>query len=164
MGWDQIVDLFAFQTPLWEIVLRGTAVYWFLFLLLRVFQRREVGSVAVSDVLLLVLIADAVQNAMAGDYRTIGDGCVLVATLWGWSMLFDWLSYRLAWLNRWLSPPPLKLVQDGRMLRQNMRKEWLTREELMSQLREHGVAELSEVRQVFMENDGKLSVIKKANA
>lgn len=156
-------DLFAFSQPWWAILLRGSAMYWFLFVLLRVFARRDVGSVATADMLLLVLIADASQNAMAGEYRSITEGCMLVLTLWGWSSLLDRLAFHSKTLRGWIEPAPLKLVQHGRLLRRNMRKEWLTVEELMSKLREQGVDDLSKVASAWMEADGEISVIKRGD-
>jgi len=69
--------------------------------------RRDVGSIAIADVLLLVLIADAAQNAMAGGYQTITEGMLLVATIAGWNDLLDWLAFRVRWIRRWIAPPPL---------------------------------------------------------
>src|SRR5262245_57214945 len=77
---------FALESPL-EMVVRGSAMYWFLFLLFRVVIRRRVGAVGIGDVLLLVIIADAAQNAMAGEYRSVSDGIVLVSTIVGWNLL-----------------------------------------------------------------------------
>ena len=73
-----VADLLRFHVSPAEIALRGTAVYWFLFLLFRFVLRRGVGSLAITDILLLVLIADASQNAMAGGYDTVAEGALLV--------------------------------------------------------------------------------------
>ena len=78
-------DAFALQMNPLELVLRGTAVYWALFLLFRFLLRRDAGSLGIADILLLVLIADASQNAMAGGYDSVGDGLVLIATIAGWN-------------------------------------------------------------------------------
>ena len=76
--------LFAFSVPPLELIVRGSAIYWFLFLLFRLVLRRDIGAIGVADVLLLVLVADAAQNAMAGEYRSISDGILLVSTIIGW--------------------------------------------------------------------------------
>ena len=78
-------ELFRFGVDPWELVLRGSAMYWFLFLLFRLVLRRDAGSIAIADILLLVLIADASQNAMAGGYDHVADGMVLVATIAAWN-------------------------------------------------------------------------------
>lgn len=156
-----LAELFLLSLPLTEIVVRGTAVYWFLFLVFRFVVHRNVGSIGVADLLLLVIIADASSNAMTGGGETIGDGLVLVSTLIGWNMLLDWLSYRFPAFERFAEPAPLRLVRNGRMLKRQMRQERLTEKELMQKLREEGVESLEEVKAVYLEADGKFSVIQK---
>lgn len=153
--------MFMPDTPLLEIFIRGTVVYLALFVMLRVVLRREGGAMSLSDVLVVVVIADAAQNAMAADYHSITDGLVLVATIIGWSYLLDWLGYNVPALEWLVHPKPLRLVQDGQLLRQNLRKELITPEELMSQLREQGMSSLDEVREAFLEGDGQISFVKR---
>ena len=147
-------------TPLLEIVIRGTVVYLSLFLLLRFVFRRESGTPRISMLLLLVILADAAQNAMADDYTSVTDGLLLVMTLMGWNYALDWLASRIRWLGSLVHPPPLPLVRNGRLLRRNMREEMMSEEELWSQLRLQGVKDLNEVRLAQMEGDGKISVIR----
>jgi uncharacterized membrane protein YcaP (DUF421 family) len=78
-------ELFGLSMPLAEIVIRGSAMYWFLFLVFRFVVRRDVGAVGIGDLLVLVIVADAAQNAMAGEYKSVTDGIVLVSTLIGWN-------------------------------------------------------------------------------
>ena len=163
MPLPELGTLFGFTVHPLEIVLRGTVVYWFLFLLFRFVLRRDVGSIGIADVLLLVLIADASQNAMSGSYQSISEGCLLVATIAGWNYGLDWVTFHFAAVRRWVEPAPLLLIQNGRMLRKHMRKELITSEELWAQLREHGVKELSEVQSAFMESSGEISVLKKTS-
>lgn len=143
-----------------EIMLRGTLIYLALFLFLR-FLRREMGVIGIADLLVVVLIADASQNAMASDYKSVTEGIILVSTIAFWDYTLDWLAYRVPRLQKFVHPPPLLLVKDGELCRRNMRKEMITKEELMSQLREQGVEEVSEVKKAYMEGDGRISVISK---
>jgi uncharacterized membrane protein YcaP (DUF421 family) len=153
--------LFVPEVPL-EMLVRGTAMYWFLFVLFRVVVRRRVGAVGMSDILLLVIIADAAQNALAGEYRSVADGMVLVATIVGWNVLIDWATYRSAFLERLLEPPPLVLVRNGRILHRHLRMEFVSESELRAKLREHGVTDPAEVEVAYMESDGGVSVIRRA--
>ena len=143
-----------------EIILRGTLTYLALFVLMRVVLKRETGTVSLADLLMVVLIADAAQNAMASEYKSVTEGVVLVSTLIFWNYALDWLGARFPLFGRLVHPPPLKLVEDGRLLRRNMRKEMITEEEMMSHLREQGVEDVSEVKAAYMEGDGRISVIK----
>jgi uncharacterized membrane protein YcaP (DUF421 family) len=143
-----------------EIMLRGSLVYLLIFALMRFALKREAGSIALPDLLMVVLVADAAQNAMATEYRSVTEGVVLVATIVGWNYALDWLATTFPRLRPLIHPPPLLLVQDGRLLRQNMRKELITEDELMSQLRQQGCEELSMVKKAYMEGDGRISVIR----
>lgn len=162
MDWHSI---FVPTLPLAEIALRGTLIYLFLFFMLRV-SRRETGGMGISDLLVVVLVADASQNAMASEYKSITEGLVLVATIAFWDFLLDWLGYRFTRIERLLRPAPLLLVKNGRLLRQNMKRELIREEELMGQLREHGITEreLADVRKCYLEGNGRISVIKHPSA
>src|SRR5215207_5412493 len=156
MDWK---SLFLLDVPLLEIILRGSVIYISLFVLLRVVLKRQAGSLGMTDLLLITLIADASQNAMAGEYRSIPAGILLVSTIIFWSYAFDWLSYKIPWFGRLIEPSPLPLIKDGKLLRRNMRHELITEEELMSQLREQGLDDVKKVKEAYMESDGHISVV-----
>lgn len=145
---------FVPSTPLLEIFVRGTLMYLALFLLLRLVLKRQPAGLGVTDLLVLVLLADAAQNGLAGDYTSVTDGVLLVATIVFWAYALDWLGYRFERVERLVHPPPLLLVKEGRMLRENMRRELVTEGELASQLRLQGIRDVSEVREAFMEGGG----------
>lgn len=155
------VAVFKPDTSPLEIFLRGTVVYLALFTMLRVVLRREAGTVGTSDLLVVVLIADAAQNAMAGNYNSVPDGLLLVATIVFWSFALDWLGYHVPWLGRFLRPPALLLVRDGRLIRRNLRRELITEDELLSELRQQGIHDLGCVEKAFIEGDGQFSVIQR---
>jgi uncharacterized membrane protein YcaP (DUF421 family) len=157
-------ELFTFTLPPLEIVVRGTLVYWFIFLLFRLLLRRDVGAIGIADVLFLVLIADASQNAMAGEYKSVADGFLLIATIAGWNYLLDWASYRFPAVHRLIEPKPLLLIENGRLRRDNMRREFITLEELEAKLREKGITRIEDVWQANLENDGEISLVKKEQA
>jgi len=152
-------ELFRFGVSPVEIIVRGTLVFWFIFALLRVAGRRDFGSLGSADVLLLVLIADAAQNGMAGEYTSIAEGMVLVATLVFWSVAIDLACYFLPQTSQWLKPHRVCLVKNGVIQRQGMRREYVTEEELMSELRLHGIADLADVRRAYIESGGDISVL-----
>ena len=154
-----LASLFELTVEPMELVLRGTVMYWFLFLLLRFVLRRDIGSIGIADMLLLVLIADAAQNAMSGGYESITDGMILVATIAAWNWGLDLLAYRFRAVRRVLEAKPLELVRDGKLLRRNLRKEFITPDEIMAKLREHGIDKLEAVKLATMESDGEITVI-----
>ena len=116
---------------------------------------------AMADVLLVVLIADASQSAMAGEYKSITDGCVLVATIAFWNYLLDWASFRFDAVRRIVEPPPLLLVDDGRLIMRNLRHQLVSVDELRAKMREHGIESWEDVRKAYMEPDGHISVIRR---
>jgi uncharacterized membrane protein YcaP (DUF421 family) len=152
--------MFGFEIPILEIVVRGTLTYVALFALLRLFQRRQSGSVGMADLLLLVLLADAVQNAMAGGYQSISDGLVLVATIIFWSLAVNWLGFHVPALEGLVHPKPLPLVVEGELMRRNMRREFITEEELLTELRLQGVERYDQVKAAYIEGNGRVSVIR----
>lgn len=155
-----LARLFWPDTPLLEIVLRGSVTYLALFLLLRVVDRRTTGTVGITNLLVVVLIADAAQNAMAGEYTSITDGLLLVVTIVAWSYVLDWLGFRYPRIGRILHPPARPLVEDGKPVAASLERELISHEELMTQLRLQGIEELSEVKRASMEGNGEVSVLK----
>ena len=151
--------LFVPQMSLLELVIRGSVMYLSLFVLLRGVLKREVGTLSITDVLVIVLLADAAQNAMAGGYRSLTGGLVLIVTIVGWSYLLNWLAYKLPALEAFVFPKPLLLVENGQIHWENMKKELITEGELLAQLRHQGMKEIAEVKAAYLEGDGRVSVV-----
>jgi uncharacterized membrane protein YcaP (DUF421 family) len=156
VDWEEI---FVPEISLLELIIRGTLMYFVMFAVLR-FLRRGVGSIGITDLLVLVIIADAAQNGMSGDYKSVTEGVVLVLTIAGWDWVLDYLGFKSHFFEGILRPAPLALVKNGTMLRENMESEMITEEELFSQLRQQGILDISEVKEARLEGDGKVSVIK----
>jgi len=143
-----------------EMILRGTVMYLSLFIILRFVMVRQTSTIGIADILVIVVIADAAQNAFAKEYKSITEGIVLVLTIVFWNLFLNWISYRFNAFERLLSPSPLPLIKNGKMNRRNMRQEFITEEELKGQLRQQGISDLGEVREACLEANGELSVIK----
>jgi uncharacterized membrane protein YcaP (DUF421 family) len=156
VDWQQ---LFLPHISVVELVLRGSLVYLMLLAILRFLPSRQVGAVGVSDLLVVLLFANAAQNAMVSNYSSITDGLVLLLTIVGWSYLLNWFGYRFPRLQRFLTPSPLLLVKDGEVIQQNMEQGLISKRELMSQLRQQGVQSLSEVKKAYIEGDGRMSIL-----
>ena len=155
-------SLLAPGTPPLEIVVRGSVMYLCLFALLRFILKREMGSMGITDLLVIVLIADAAQNGMAGDYQSITDGLVLVITIIGWSYVLNLLAFHSPAWRRILEPPRVQLVRDGKLLKRNLEREKINEEELLAELHSHGCENVEQVRAAWMESDGMVSVIKRS--
>ena len=153
--------MFVPDTPLLEIFIRGTVMYLSIYFLLRFVLKRQTGSLGIADVLVLVLISDAAQNGMADDYHSVTDGLLLVSTIVFWSYTLDWLGYHFPRLERIFHAGPLKIIEDGRLLRRQMKRELISEEELLSQLRQHGISDPRKVKEACIEGDGHISVVQK---
>jgi uncharacterized membrane protein YcaP (DUF421 family) len=144
-----------------EIVIRGTLMYLGLFVILRFMARRQAGQFGPADLLVIVLIADAAQNGLGKEYQSVTEGIVLVMTIVTWEYLIDWLTYRFPAIRPVLRPPSLTLVREGRVIDEAMRKEMLSIDELASQLRQHQVEDIAEVKLAKLEGDGRISVLRR---
>lgn len=151
--------IFLPDIPLIEIILRGSVMYLALFILLRIILKRQSGTLGISDLLLITLLADASQNGMAGEYKSLPNGIVLVVTIVFWDYALDWLSYKSSRFQRLVESPPILLIKNGQLLRKNMRKELITDADLMMQLREQGISDISKVKEAHIESDGQISVV-----
>ncbi len=153
-------DVFAFSVSPLETLVRGSVMYWLLFLLFRFVVRRDVGSMGIADILLIVIVADAAQNGMAGEGKSVADAAILVGTLVAWNVALDRLAFHVPAIRRFVDPKKVMLIRDGKMLRANMRRESITDEELEAKYRQQGVESIDEVKVLYLEADGKVSVIK----
>ncbi len=156
-----IADLFEIHVPVPELMLRGTLVYWLLFLIFRFVLRRDVGAVGIADILLLVIVADAAQNAMSGGYDTFAEGAILVSH----HRRLE-LAARRA-LVPFRARAPIRLARtphadssSGVPQRRNLRREFITMDELYEKLREQGIEKIAEVKAAYLEGDGQISVIR----
>lgn len=141
------------------IAAKTAAVYAFIIIGLRLLGTRELGQLSTYDFVLIVVIANAVQNAMVGGNQTLVGGLVSALTLMIMNGLMSWLLDHFPWLQHTMVGEPVVLVSDGLPRWDKMRKEGVTREELVAGLHEHGVASLDDVRLAVLEVDGSISVV-----
>ena len=153
-------EIFVPTHSLTEMVVRGTLMFLALFVILRFVMKRQAGSLGIADILVIVVIADAAQNAFAREYKSISEGVVLVLTIVFWDFVIDWAGFHFPKFGRLMEPAPLPLIRNGRMIRRNLRHELITVEEIMSQLRKQGIEDLAEVKAAHMEPDGEISIVK----
>ncbi|MFM1679176.1 DUF421 domain-containing protein [Aeromonas salmonicida] len=156
--------ILAFTVSPLQLMLRGTLMYWFLFVVFRFVLRRDIGALGVSDFLFVVLLGDAAQNAMIGDATSTSDGMVLIATLVSWSYMLEFLSVHVPVVQRFTSAPRICLVRNGKMLRRNMRREFITDEELGAKIRQEGIDDIALIKGMYLEGDGEISLIKQVTS
>lgn len=157
-------EMFSFTVSPFELMIRGTLIYLLLFCLFRFIVRRDTGSLSVQDVLVLVIIADAAQNGMSTEYKSVLDAFVLIGTIVGWDALLNYLSFRFKPMRRIVFPHPICMVKDGVKQKSNLRRQLITDEELYQMLRQHEIEDLAEVRRAYLEPDGQITVLKNEHA
>lgn len=146
----------------WEFVLRGVIIYVFLIAILRLTGKRQIGQMAPFDLVLLLVLSNAVQNSMNGGDNSVIGGMISAGTLVGLNWLVGILTYKNKTAEALIEGRPELLIHNGKVFEKALDQARLTRRELMSALREAGCTEIEDVRAAFLENDGKISVIPKS--
>jgi len=147
------------ETPVAGLVLRAVVVYAFLIGALRLAGRRELGQMTSFDLVLLLLISNALQNSINAGDDSLGGGLVSALTLVSLNWTLGFLAYRWRWVERLLQGQPVRIVTDGKVHLGAMRRELLTMAELRSALRKQGIRSISDCKQVVLEPDGTLSAL-----
>lgn len=153
-------DVFSLSTPILEILVRGTVMFLAIFTLMRVTGKREAGAHSITDLLVVVLVAEAAAHGMAGEARGIADSVLLVATILGWSVALDAIAYRWPRLAPLIKSRATPLIVDGEINTRALRREFMQREELAAELRLHGITDVREVARAYLEPNGMVSVIR----
>ncbi len=151
--------MFDFGTPWWGIILRTTVVYLAVVIGFRLSGKRHIGQMAPLDLVVILLIANAVQNAMVGPDVSLGGGLVSAATLLAISFGVSELRERSGRFERLVQGQPVLLVNDGAVLWRNMRKERIDQADLDQAIREHGVDGLENVKLAVLDVTGTISIV-----
>jgi uncharacterized membrane protein YcaP (DUF421 family) len=145
----------------WEFVIRAVVVYFFLLIGLRLSGKRQISQMAPFDLVLLLILSNAVQNSMNGGDNSITAGLILATTLITVNSILGWITYRCPHLETVIEGKPMILIHDGKIDRSSMRDANMTTHELETALRAAGCSSPSEVRFAVLENNGKVSIIPK---
>ena len=142
-----------------EVVLRTAVVYLFLVAVLRISGKREVGQMSILELIVILIISDAVQNSMVGENSTLWGGLVAVLTLLALDFGLKALSSRSRRVRRVVEGEPRLLIRDGRLLDKALREEGVEPEQVRAAVRSQGIARVEDVRLAVLEIDGSISVI-----
>jgi len=151
--------MFTFGIPAWYIVIRTVLIYLTILIGLRLAGKREIGQMTVFDLVVLLLIANAVQNAMLGPDTSLVGGILAAAVLLGLNSIVARLRLRWPRLRRLVEGTPTILILHGELIPQHLHREGLDEETLLTALREHGISEIGEVEMAVLEIDGSISVV-----
>lgn len=152
------------SAPWWEFVLRGLIVYGSLLVLLRLSAKRQIGQLTSLDLVLLLVLSNAVQNAMNAGDNSVTAGLILAVTLVGANLVLAWLSWRSRRFENVVEGRPQVLIHDGMVFGDVMKRAFVTRHDLRKALRHAGCERVADVHFAIIENDGTISVLVKKDA
>src|SRR6266550_2823587 len=140
-----------------DIAFRGAALFFFIFLLTRVIGRRELSSLQPFDLILLIVLGDTIQQGLTQDDYSVTGSLIAVGTIAGLQVLTSYTSFRFRWARRLLDGDPIVLMQDGKVIEKNLRRERLTVEEIAEQARVSQIASLDDIQWAVFEPSGSIS-------
>ena len=144
-----------------DIAVRGIALFLFVFLLTRVIGRRELSTLQPFDLILLIVLGDLIQQGLTQDDYSVTGAVIAVSTIAALQVLTSYVSFRFRWARRILDGEPLVLVQDGRVIEKNLRRERMTVEDVAEKARASQIASLEDVQWAVFEPSGAISFIPK---
>ena len=150
--------MFQLSVEWWELVARSVVIYAAFVVALRVLGKRQLGQLAIHDLVFLLLVSNALQPAMTGPDASLIGGIIIILTLGLLNLLVGRMEM-LSFFHRLLLPEPTVVIQDGRYLEDALRREQVDRDLVDASIREHGLADVREVRLGVLEIDGTISVV-----
>ena len=147
------------MNELLNIALRSVIIYFFIILAIRVFGKKELAQLSVIDLVFILLISNAVQNAMVGNNSSLLGGIIAAGSLFAVNIVLDKLSFRSKKLSEFFQGNPLMLIYNGKVIERHLRQATISHEELEAVVREHGVRSISEVNLAVLETDGNISIL-----
>jgi uncharacterized membrane protein YcaP (DUF421 family) len=156
-------EIFKLGIPLENLVIRAVIIYVAFFIGLRLFGKRELGQFTTFDLVLVLLVANALQPAITGPDQSVTGGVIIIAILLLFNRGVAMVRNRWPWFDALIEPPPTVVVEDGQISKVALEKEGLSQTDVEMAIREHGVDKLSDVKMAVLENDGSISVVSKGS-
>ncbi len=153
--------MFHLQVSGWSIVLRTVIIYVAVLLGFRLSGKREMGQMTPFDLVIILLVANAVQNAMVGSDNSVPGGLIAAAVLFAGNYALAGARERFPWLRRTVEGSPTLLIRNGAFVKENLRHEGIEEDEVLMATREHGIGEIQEVQTAVLETDGSISIVPK---
>jgi uncharacterized membrane protein YcaP (DUF421 family) len=146
-----------------DIVIRAAVIFFFVFALTRMLGRRELNSLEPFDLILLVVTGDLVQQGVTQNDESVTGALLAISTIGLLTVLLSYLAFRFRRLRPVLDGEPIVLIEDGRPIDRNLRRQRLTREEIGAEARLNQISSIEDVRWAILENDGRISFVKKSD-
>jgi len=147
-----------------DIVLRATAMFVLLYVLIRLLGKRELGQMTPFELVLLVVMGDLIQQGVTHNDFSLTGGMLAIGTFAFWALTLSWATYLFPKLKNVLEGEPRVIVRHGEIIEANLRRDRLTRDEILSEMRLAGIGRLADVQWAILEPQGKISFISKDSA
>jgi uncharacterized membrane protein YcaP (DUF421 family) len=147
-----------------DIVIRGVIVFVFLYVLMRIVGRRELSSLEPFDLILLVILGDAVQQGLTQDDYSMTGAILAVGTIATLQVSVSWVNFKFPKLRSVLDGEPVVIVQDGKPIEKNLKRERVTLDDLAEEARKQNIAKFEDIKWAVMETSGEISFIKKSDS
>lgn len=144
-----------------DIVLRATVMFFILFLLIRLLGKRELGQMTPFELVVLVVLGDLIQQGVTHNDFSLTGATLAICTFAFWALVLSWTAYLFPRAKDLLEGTPRVIVRDGQVVEENLRRDRLTRDEILSEMRLAGIGRMSDVAWAILEPQGKMSFIKK---
>ena len=144
-----------------DIAVRGLVLFFFMYLLTRVIGRRELSSLQPFDLILLIVLGDSIQQGLTQDDYSVTGAFIAIGTIAALQVLMSWSAFRFPWMRRVLDGHPIVLVEDGKVIEKNLRRERLTMDDLTEQARSNQIASIDDVQWAIFEPSGTISFLEK---
>lgn len=142
-----------------DIIIRSVIVYLFIIIAIRISGKKELAQLSVIDLVFILLISNAVQNAMVGPDSSLSGGIIAAGSLFLVNIILKLVTYRYKKAKGLIEGDPVLLIHDGKLVKKNLDKERIPLDELKAAVREHGVEKIEDVNLAILENDGNISII-----
>jgi len=154
--------MFHLQVAAWSIAARTAIIYVAVLLGFRLAGKREMGQMTPFDLVVILLVANAVQNAMVGPDTSVPGGLIAASVLFAGNYALASTRERVPWLRRAVEGYPTLLVREGQFVAPNLRREGIEKDEVLMAMREHGIGDVKEVQTAVLETDGSISIVPKS--
>jgi uncharacterized membrane protein YcaP (DUF421 family) len=144
-----------------DIAVRGVVLFLFMYLLTRVIGRRELSSFQPFDLILLIVLGDSIQQGLTQDDYSVTGAFIAIGTIAALQVLTSWSAFRFPGLRRVLDGHPIVLVEDGKVIEKNLRRERLTMDDLAQQARSNQIASIADIQWAIFEPSGTISFLEK---
>jgi uncharacterized membrane protein YcaP (DUF421 family) len=144
-----------------DIAVRGLVLFFFIYLLTRVIGRRELSSFQPFDLILLIVLGDSIQQGLTQDDYSVTGALIAIGTIAALQVVTSWSAFRFPFMRRVLEGHPIVLVEDGKVIEKNLRRERLTMDDLTEEARSNQIGSIEDVQWAIFEPSGTISFLEK---